>query len=198
MSKKASNILIVFCLFLLLAGFGVLASRFLSPEDSWICENGQWAKHGNPSAPQPTLGCGEILKPVDETQNKVSIKVFFGNTKLDPDGKYCERSYVISRTIAKTDALARAALEELLKGPAASEKTQGFFTSINPNVKILSLKIENGVARVDFDDTLQKSVGGSCRTAAIRSQITETLKQFSTVKSVVISINGKTEKILQP
>lgn len=28
-------------------------------EDAWICENGQWMKHGNPSATMPTELCGE-------------------------------------------------------------------------------------------------------------------------------------------
>lgn len=30
-----------------------------SGEDAWICENGQWVKHGKPSAPMPTGLCGE-------------------------------------------------------------------------------------------------------------------------------------------
>jgi hypothetical protein len=34
--------------------------------------------------------------------------------------------------------------------------------------------------------------------AAISAQIRETLKQFSTVKGVIISIDGRTEDILQP
>ena len=34
--------------------------------------------------------------------------------------------------------------------------------------------------------------------AAIRVQITETLEQFPTVDSVIISIDGRTEDILQP
>ena len=29
-----------------------------SPEDSWICQNGQWVKHGNPSSSMPTSDCG--------------------------------------------------------------------------------------------------------------------------------------------
>ncbi len=27
-------------------------------EDTWLCENGRWVKHGNPSAVQPTAPCG--------------------------------------------------------------------------------------------------------------------------------------------
>lgn len=31
--------------------------RLSSAEDNWICEGGQWLKHGNPSAPMPTSVC---------------------------------------------------------------------------------------------------------------------------------------------
>ncbi|MFH0829431.1 MAG: DUF2178 domain-containing protein [Candidatus Kerfeldbacteria bacterium] len=31
--------------------------RLLSPEDDWICDHGQWEKHGNPSAPMPSEPC---------------------------------------------------------------------------------------------------------------------------------------------
>jgi hypothetical protein len=34
------------------------AARIISPEDTWLCQNGQWVKHGNPSAPSPVSGCG--------------------------------------------------------------------------------------------------------------------------------------------
>lgn len=86
----------------------------------------------------------------------------------------------------------------MLKGLTEEEKSEVFFTSINNGVKIKSLNIKDGVAKVDFDETLERNVGGSCQVSAIRAQITETLKQFSTVDEAVISINGRTEDILQP
>jgi len=85
-----------------------------------------------------------------------------------------------------------------LEGPTRTEAAEGYYTNLNPDVKIQRLAIENGLAEVDFDETLQRSVGGSCRVTAIRSQIIKTLKQFSTVENVVISIDGRTEDILQP
>lgn len=97
-----------------------------------------------------------------------------------------------------TQAIARAAIEELLKGATETEKANGFFTSINEGVKIQKLTIENGVAKIDFDQQIEFQVGGSCRVSAIRAQITETLKQFPTVKEVIISVNDRTEDILQP
>ncbi|MCL5094063.1 MAG: hypothetical protein M1355_02950 [Patescibacteria group bacterium] len=32
-------------------------ARGLTGEDNWICKNGQWVKHGNPSAPMPEAPC---------------------------------------------------------------------------------------------------------------------------------------------
>jgi len=125
------------------------------------------------------------------------VKVYFNNSNLDPEFS-CNKVFPVEREIPKTQAVARAALEELLKGASDSDKEQGFFTSINPGVKIQKLVIENGVAKVEFDEQLEFQVGGSCRVSAIRAQIRETLKQFPTVGEVIISIDGRTEDILQP
>jgi len=35
----------------------IFGLRFLTPEDTWICRNSQWIRHGNPSAPAPETGC---------------------------------------------------------------------------------------------------------------------------------------------
>lgn len=130
-----------------------------------------------------------------ESQN---VKVFFGNMILNSNAINCNKVFPVDRRISKTQAVARAALEELLGGTTAGEAGQGYVTGINSGVKINSLTVVNGVAKVDFDETLEQAVGGSCRVAEIRAEITQTLKQFPTVKSVIISINGRTADILQP
>lgn len=40
--------------------FGVFVARFVlnGGEDTWICENNRWIKHGNPANPVPVTGCG--------------------------------------------------------------------------------------------------------------------------------------------
>ena len=144
------------------------------------------------------LGLVFYISPWQKVYPKtLKVKVYFNNNKLDPEFS-CNKVFPVEREITKTQAVARAALEELLKGSSEKEKVEGFFTSINPGVKIQSLVIENGTAKVDFDEQLEFRVGGSCRVAAIRAQITQTLKQFPTVNDVIISINGRTEDILQP
>lgn len=127
----------------------------------------------------------------------MTVKAYFNNSNMDPEFS-CNKVFPVERIVPKTLAVGRAALEELLKGVTDVEKNAGFFTSINSGVKIQSLTIENSAAKVDFDEQLEFQVGGSCRVAAIRAEITETLKQFPTVASVTISINGRTEDILQP
>jgi hypothetical protein len=125
------------------------------------------------------------------------LKIYFNNNNLDPEIS-CNKVFPVEREVYKTDAPARKALELLLKGPIQEEAQNSYLTSINPGVKIQKLTIENNVAKVDFDEQLEYQVGGSCRVSAISAQITQTLKQFPSVKSVIISINGRTEDILQP
>ena len=141
----------------------------------------------------------ELRIPVrfKQSQETISVEVYFNNSALDPEFS-CNKVFPVNRKISKTQAIARAVLEELLKGPTEKEKTDGFFTTINPGVKIQSLVIEQGLAKVDFDEQLEFQVGGSCRVSAIKAEITQTLKQFPTIKDVLISINGRTEDILQP
>ncbi|KKT22937.1 MAG: hypothetical protein UW08_C0002G0066 [Parcubacteria group bacterium GW2011_GWB1_43_8b] len=133
----------------------------------------------------------KVVIPVFIKKSETTIiKVFFGNSKMDP---------AVERVIYKTQTVARKSLEELIKGPTDKETGESYFTSLNKEgIIIQSLVVEDGIAKADFNSELEKAVGGSCRVAAIRTQITETLKQFQTVKSVVISIDGRTEDILQP
>ena len=125
------------------------------------------------------------------------VKAYFNNNQMDPEYS-CNKVFPLEREVPKTTAVAKAAVEELLRGISLSEKNAGYFTSINEGVKIQSLIIENGVAKVDFNGQLEFQVGGSCKAQAIRAQIEQTLKQFSTVRSVAISIDGRIEDILQP
>lgn len=135
-----------------------------------------------------------VLSPV----GYATIKVYFNNDKLDPEFS-CNKVFPVEREIMKIEAIGSAALWQLLMGPTEDEKNSGFFTSLNSGVKLNGISVsENGTFTADFDEQLQYQVGGSCRVSAIRAQIAETLKQFPAVKDVIISINGKTEDILQP
>ncbi len=72
-SKKITVIILI----LLVAA--VLALLLRGDEDTWICEKGQWIKHGNPTKPMPAEPCGE-------EQAACAMDV-----KLCPDGSYLQR-----------------------------------------------------------------------------------------------------------
>jgi spore germination protein GerM len=315
MNKSTLIIGIIFIL-IIFAALGTIVYLKFYAEGAWICQNGFWIKHGNPSQPRPTTDCEKSTNtnvnqniivssspsPADENTIKVdtpqpnelitspytitgqaagwyfeasfpvklldangqelvttiaqaqsdwmttefvpfkatlefvidneqngtlvlikdnpsglpehdqkleipvklsatpamTVKVFFGNEQKNPGALDCSKVFSVDRKIAKTTATAKASLEELLKGPTQAEHDASYFTSINSGVKLQKITIKDGTAYADFDKTLEQSVGGSCRVTAIRSQITQTLKQFSSVKNVIISIDGRTEDILQP
>lgn len=102
------------------------------------------------------------------------------------------------REIPFTEAVGRAAIEELLKGPSIEEKALGLSTLIPKGTKLLNIDIQDGVVRVDFSKELEKGFASSARVTAIRNQIEKTLMQFDTVDKVIIMVEGETKGILQP
>jgi len=132
---------------------------------------------------------------VASSAETMTVTAYFAKDEIT--GSTCSVVFPVERIVPKTEAVARASLEELLKGPTDEEKSQGYYSNINSGVKINSLTILNGTARVDFSEEME-TTGGSCRVTEIRSEINFTLKQFPTVDNVIISINGRTEDILQP
>jgi hypothetical protein len=145
-----------------------------------------------PSAPQAPAAVGR------DSADTVLIVVFFPNRAFNPNAEDCGRVFAVERTVPKTIGTARAAIEELLRGTTLDEATRGYFTNMNADVRVNSLTIKNGLATVDLSEALELGVGGSCRVTSIRAQIEQTLKQFPTVQNVIISINGRTQDILQP
>ena len=91
--------------------------------------------------------------PITTTPSVMSIKVYFGSDQSLP-GEECTTMYPVIREIPRTQAVARAALEELLKGPSQSEQDQGYYTSINSGVRVQKIGIEDGEARVDFSSRM--------------------------------------------
>ena len=131
--------------------------------------------------------------------NEAKVKVYFNNTEGDPALTDCSKVYSVERKVGYNNILPVSAIGELLIGPSEEDKNNGFVSQIpTEGVTVQNLEIKEGVAYIDFNQALQQGVAGSCRVIAIRSQITETLKQFEGVKDVVISIDGNTEEILQP
>jgi hypothetical protein len=86
----------------------------------------------------------------------------------------------VSREVPKTQAVARAALKQLLAGPTTANRELGMTTGFHQGVRVLSVDIANSVASVALD--------GSYERAGV-AQLVYTLTQFPTVKAV--EIGGK-------
>lgn len=128
----------------------------------------------------------------------VDVRVYFQNSTLDPSTS-CDLVFPVTREVSSKTQIYRAAIEALLGGPNAEELEAGYNTSLPQRVTLRSVAADaDGTVRADFDDRLDRGVGGSCRVIAIREQIERTLKQFPEVREVVISVEGEVDEALQP
>ena len=177
--------------------FSVIIDFLLEQEGAFVLQ----FEKSNPSGLDDNSDIAKIaisIKPLEQKVETMKVKVFFSSTKLNEDLIDCSLVFPVTREVEKSVAVGRVALTELFKGTTFTEEEDKYFTNIPDGVVINSLDITDGVAKVDLNSKLEEGVGGSCRVTAIRAQITETLKQFPTVDSVIISIDGQTEDILQP
>ncbi|MBP5251706.1 MAG: GerMN domain-containing protein [Treponema sp.] len=95
------------------------------------------------------------------------------------------------RSIKKTDSPLTDAINELLKGPTVAEENAGCTTLISRGTKLLSARVANGVATLNFSDEIENnnSIGVESLRAQVQ-QIVFTSTIFPTVSSVQILVNG--------
>ena len=98
----------------------------------------------------------------------------------------------VLREIPQTQAVARAAIEALLAGPAGRELMDGagISTAIPDGTELLGVTIENGLATVDLSGEFA-SGGGSAGSMIRLAQVTYTLTQFPTVQGVNFRVDGR-------
>ncbi|MCO5178079.1 MAG: GerMN domain-containing protein [Thermomicrobiales bacterium] len=102
-----------------------------------------------------------------------------------------EKIALAHRTVPHTLQVAGAAMQELLTGPSAEEQAAGMSTSVPDGTRLLGVTIsDDNIATVDLSGEFE-SGGGSLSMAARLAQVTYTLTQFSTIESVVFSLDGQ-------
>lgn len=116
----------------------------------------------------------------------MTIKLYYLNTKNDPTLDDCRAVKPLTRVIPKTAGVARAALEEYLKGPTAEEEARGF-TGFGPpetNAVLKSIKIKNGAAYINFDKIIIQQLGAASSSCGggFFVGLEKTLTQFPTIK----------------
>jgi hypothetical protein len=141
--------------------------------------------------------------PVTFNTKTMAVKVFFGNSEMNPNAADCSLVYPVERVVPEGNRT-YAAVNVLLKGPTDAEKKDGYYSSIPSGVVLQDVTTADGIPSLDFSATLQEKVGGSCRVGAIRSEIEHTALQGRMQAAVdagvpvSISIDGRTKDILQP
>ena len=137
-----------------------------------------------------------LFTTVCAAQQTMTIKVYFSNNKNGVDD--CAKVQPVTRTIPKTSAVAKAALEQLLAGPTEQERAQGYFSWFSQDTKsaLLGVKVKNKTAYVNLKDIRQTitSASSSCGSTILMAQLENTLKQFPSIKRAFFAIEGSPEE----
>lgn len=124
------------------------------------------------------------------------VKVFFSRGKLVD----CSRVHSRYRRVQAPGVL-RGALTELLRGPTAAERRQGYdgWFSRRTAGRLNSVQLRGGIAHVDFRDfrKIIPNASTSCGSALLLAQLDRTVLQFPTVHRVVYSFDGSVKRFYE-
>jgi len=120
-------------------------------------------------------------KEEEKAPQTMTITLYFA----DEQAKYLLPE---KREIRKTEAIARAAIKELIKGP----KESGHFPTIPEGTRLLGIRIEGGIAYVDFSkEFVERHPGGSAGETMTIYSIVNTLAEFPSIQRVKFLVGGK-------
>lgn len=155
-------------------------------------ENGEAAGGDEAATGRASSGGEEGAEEKKKEERKVKITLYFGDKKAIEKGKPGKTGYVrpVVREFSHTTAVLRLALQELIRGPLAGEGN--LVRTLPATVKILKLDIEKGVALIDLSsELLTDSRGGTLEGSLLVQSLVFTATQFPTVKSTLVTVNGK-------
>lgn len=182
----------------------------------WVVDSLDWTGEG----PPPAWKSGPAtLQVLDAASNSVLVTKSVTYLSSGDPGTMQVKLYwyagnnlqQVTRTITRTQQVASAAVSELLWGigprnfagftsaipsPAEVLAYKGRTAEWGPRVTLRKLTVTNGIANVDLSREAQ-AFGGAKEVGQITDQITATLKQFSAVTQVNITVEGSKD-VLQP
>lgn len=114
---------------------------------------------------------------------------------IDGDGLVHKK--IVKRTVPKNDSPLTNAINLLLKGPDITKNAEkDCMTVIPKDTKLLSAKVQDKVAYLNFNDALEFNEIGEAGRKTSLGQIVFTATSFSTVNSVQFLIDGKKQNYL--
>lgn len=129
-----------------------------------------------------------VAEPKVEAKATTDIQLCF--IEIDADGSINRK--MVKRSVAKNDSPLTTALKELLAGPDTTKSAERNCMSVIPKgTKLLSIKIEDGVAYLNFNEQIEFNDMGSEGGKYSLEQIVFTATAFSTVNEVQFLIEGE-------
>lgn len=134
-----------------------------------------------PETTQPKPPVSEPARPA-----KMPVAVYY--LKTTPQEMYLVREV---HFVPRAESMPEAALKELVSG---KPETEGAYRVLPPDTKILGIKIQNGLATVNFSkEVLQANVGATGEALGIQS-IVNTLTEFPEIKEVAFEVEGEVDE----
>lgn len=117
------------------------------------------------------------------TYEKATLRLYFANESGDG-------LQVVNRTVVYNSniAMERLVMEQLIAGVDENENA---YSVLNPNTRIVSINLRDGICYVDLDSTFLTPVYNVTSDVTIYS-ITNSLAELNNVNKVQISVNGST------
>ena len=132
--------------------------------------------------------------PASAAAQTTTLRVYFNNAQRAGSDDDCAIVFERTRQLPRTQAVATAALQQLFAGPTAAERAAGDRSPFSAATAGLlkRVHIEHGTAYVDLHDLRAQlpGVSSSCGAAEFGLQIERTLRQFPTVRRVILAIDG--------
>jgi len=117
------------------------------------------------------------FKFLNNSKNTITVKLYYHDSKLDPNLDVCEANNYIEKEIPKTNTPIKDAINTLISSDVI-EKDERFI------LKGINLK-HDGSLILEFPWIGGFTTGGSCRIGILTSQIEKTTLQFPEVKKVI-------------
>lgn len=141
--------------------------------------------------PEP-LPAVEPAKPEEPPVKEYQSRLFF--LKINDEGQILLKS--ILRTIQYDSGLLTATLESLLTGPSQEDLIKGYFTLIPGDTRLNKVSIRDGIAWIDVTEDFGYNHLGYEGYQAQLKQLIYTATEFSSVKGVRITVNGREKEFL--
>ena len=199
MPKSYRGSVIIILLFTILIILGILSVFIYLNFKSKSTAPGQSQKTKTASSPALSSSPAATQSPVqDQTQNSsgqtTTVKIYLialGDNGASGEQIGCGDSVIaVTREVPQTQAVLRAALNELLNLKSKNYGESGLVNSLyQSNLKLDDVSITGGKATVKLSGNL--TLAGVCDNPRVGAQLHSTVLQFPTVKESEIFLNGK-------